>query len=630
MRNIAAAFEPMNDFPRQYELCNGIYLPSRQSAGDEFGYSDGREFEERIANIISSARDKSLFSDEIRKAIWDWRSACHLSPVRANVLRPIEALCKRRVLELGCGCGILTRYLGELGGAVTALEASRFRAAITRSRTADLDNVQVVCDRIEDFCPRNGFDVVTMIGVLQYARLFSRFGKNAEIELIGIAAGNLNQNGVLVIAIQNKLALKFLAGLPEANLDAPYFGLEGRYTESSVIRFGLDELKNLLATCGLRHQAVLLPFPDYHMPVTVLNESAARPDCPFDPVPLLAASAGRDRARPDWSCPQFSLERAWESVHAAGATHYLANAFLVVAGRTDESLRFHRETKEYCWHYSIDRHPGFAIEKRFLGAKDEILVIASRLQTTPAPDVPLSHTVVNEAYVTGRLWWQSLVDILNSPGWTVADVAEWIKPWLAVLHRDDESEPYDLDEILPGALFDFTPMNCVRRPDGSLTFIDREWEVHSPLPLSYLVLRGLFGSLTSVSSCAEPAPGTPTVVIDLIMAALQAIGLVLTEAHLDHFISKEAAVQAWVMNAEDEQSTTLRRFLYGAYLERRVSSHTADKELTRLRWELTRTVEELRAAQRDLDQIRTSASWKMTAPLRTLKSLRDRLFGSKR
>lgn len=542
----------MTNYPEGYSIINRLYMPTQREQLDPFKYSDGEEFEQQIGEIIAKANDCSLFSSELRRAIWDWRSACHLSPVRANILRPLEIICRKRVLELGSGCGVISRYLGELGGEVVALEASPLRAAITRERTRDLANVEVVCERIERFNAARKFDVVTMIGVLQYARLFSNCGETAEIDIIENAAKQLNEHGVLVIAIQNKLSLKSLSGYPEANVGAPYFGIEGRYESETIVRFGLDELKALLASAGLAHQAVLFPFPDYHMPITVLNERATKPNASFNAAPLLAASVGRDRARSDWERPQFSLESAWKSVHASGATSHLSNAFLIIAGKTKESLSFYDELNEYAWHYSVNRHPAYATQKRFLEADNKIIVVSSPVQPgSKPPNVPIRHYFTREDYINGELWWDRLVKIVNRPGWTVGSVSEWIEPWIIALRKGYAEGEYDLEHSLPGKLFDFTPMNSVYSSDGLLTFIDREWEIHSPLKLSYIILRGLFGSFLNISSCAIPASGTPVLIVDLIGEALELLGIKLQKEHIDQFISQEAAIQRWVVEGRE-------------------------------------------------------------------------------
>ena len=126
----------------QHEAASKIWLKPTYSS---IAYSDGDEVEQRIGNIIGQATDISVLSTELSQKFTDWASLYHLSSSRANILRPMESILKGAdVLEIGAGCGAITRYLGEIGANVVALEGSLRRAAIARSRTRDLDNVEVV------------------------------------------------------------------------------------------------------------------------------------------------------------------------------------------------------------------------------------------------------------------------------------------------------------------------------------------------------------------------------------------------------------------------------------------------------------------------------------------------------
>ncbi|MGE8637359.1 MAG: class I SAM-dependent methyltransferase [Achromobacter sp.] len=539
----------MHNLPTDYKEHNGMLFPETDGSIPEFTYTDGADFELEIERIIAQAQDRSLFSRELVGAIWDWRSACHLSPVRANILRPLEALCRGRVLELGSGCGIITRYLGELGGDVVALEASAHRASITRQRTADLKNVSVVCDRIEDFNAEQKFDVVTMIGVLQYARIFSHCGDRAELDLLQNAARQLKDDGVLVIAIQNKLGLKYFSGFPEPNVDVPYYGIEGQYGPETIIRFGLDELKGILGSVGLSAQEVLFPLPDYHMPVSLLSSKGLDPKGPFGARAMLAGTVGRDRARPDWVVPAFSMEQVWESIHENGLAEDLANSFLIIAGKTAKAVEPLRDAPDLAWHYSVERHPAFATAKHFFLQEGQVRTSRQHVTNEPPPAVPVLHSVNDGPYLSGNLWWLGLVKILNTPGWSVTDVCEWARPWIDALCREADLGPavsLSLDKAVPGALFDWTPLNCIETEAGVLTFFDKEWTIDSELTLSYVILRGLFGSLASVSSCARPAQGTSLHILELLREALRVQSIGITEHHIEKYIAQESSVQHWI------------------------------------------------------------------------------------
>ena len=216
-------------------------------------YSDGDEAELHIARIIEQADDISVLSTELRQHCTDWPTLYHLSGTRANILRPFATALTGDILEIGAGCGAITRYLGESGANVLALEGSQRRAAIARSRTRDLKNVMVLAEKFDQFQCDHRFDVITLIGVLEYANLFMA-SENPALAMLKHARSLLKPEGKLIIAIENQLGLKYFAGSPEDHLGRPMYGIEGRYRKDQPQTFGRAALANLLTECRLQLQ----------------------------------------------------------------------------------------------------------------------------------------------------------------------------------------------------------------------------------------------------------------------------------------------------------------------------------------------------------------------------------------
>ena len=111
------------------DKASGVWV--RPDAKDDFAYSDGQELESYILDAVRSAQDLSVDSAELASKIkaWPdpfWASEYHLSAKRANLLRWLPLPKDAQVLELGCGCGAITRILGELGAKVIAVEGLLF------------------------------------------------------------------------------------------------------------------------------------------------------------------------------------------------------------------------------------------------------------------------------------------------------------------------------------------------------------------------------------------------------------------------------------------------------------------------------------------------------------------------
>ena len=126
----------------------------RMLPGPHGGWLDGGE--QRIAAIVRGAADLSSTSDELAAHRDDWIERYHLSRERANVVRCLDIPDDCAVLEIGAGCGAVTRYLGEVAGAVDALEPTPERAAVARARTHDLASVELFVGELDSAAGRAG------------------------------------------------------------------------------------------------------------------------------------------------------------------------------------------------------------------------------------------------------------------------------------------------------------------------------------------------------------------------------------------------------------------------------------------------------------------------------------------
>ncbi len=72
-------------------------------------YSDGDDFERRIEVSINNASDLTVFSSELQLHCIDWPSTYHLSRIRANILKPFKITADQDILEIGAGCGAISR-----------------------------------------------------------------------------------------------------------------------------------------------------------------------------------------------------------------------------------------------------------------------------------------------------------------------------------------------------------------------------------------------------------------------------------------------------------------------------------------------------------------------------------------
>ena len=100
------------------------------------------------------------------------RRRYHFSPIRSNLLRPLRIRPGMRVLEIGCGTGAITRWLGEQHAQVVAIEGNIRRARAAAVRCEGLASVEIVAGTLDDVPPDALFDLVVVVGVLEYSTVF--------------------------------------------------------------------------------------------------------------------------------------------------------------------------------------------------------------------------------------------------------------------------------------------------------------------------------------------------------------------------------------------------------------------------------------------------------------------------
>lgn len=515
-------------------------------------YSDGDLAEQKLANIINEASDLSIFSTELSKHCTDWARLYHLSSARGNILRPFESYLGGSVLEIGAGCGAISRYLGECGGQVLSLEGSPRRAQIAAARTRDLNNVTILSERFDDFQTDYRFDVITLIGVLEYASMFST-ADDPALGMLQRIRSLLKPNGHLFIAIENQLGLKYFAGAPEDHLGVPMYGIEGRYTKGQPKTFGRRELAELIKQAGFTQSEFLSPSPDYKLPNSITTETgfATRE---FDSKALVWQNVKKDPQLPAETF--FKLEHAWPVVIENGLGMELSNSFLISAS-LDDTPTVPEEVLAY--HYSTGRKSSYCKESRFIKTDKEIEVQYNRIKDAPSPPESGEFRYIlpeRDDYVRGRVLSEDFFEIAETPNWSIPDFGLFVKTYLKhlehILQQHNHTITLDnVDLILPGHFIDAVPQNIVIQDNQQPALIDIEWESVSGVSLGHLLSRACL--LLIASTNQFKVSGTPPSRRQFIIGILDAADIEITSAQLEVYIAKEADFQEKVTGKSAEQ-----------------------------------------------------------------------------
>ncbi|MGE0676319.1 class I SAM-dependent methyltransferase [Pseudolabrys sp.] len=528
---------------------SGVWILSHHKT---IGYSDGSASDAYLRRIFESARNLGSRSEELEGYIHDWPSEYHLTRKRSQLLSGFSFDKRKRVLEVGCGCGAITRFLGEVFDEVVSVEGDLSRARLARLRTRDQDNIAIVCAPFHLIEFSDKFDVIFCVGVFEYSGLFVDDERPYE-SIIDYFSSVLTDDGVLVLAIENQFGLKYFCGASEDHSGLPFDGIEGYVRKPGGARtFGKHELGDLLNR-HFSHQQFYYPYPDYKVPDMVLSEEF-----------LASGRAGemisQVRSR-DYSQSYHPLWLESSSVAELNRNHLLdivANSFLVIAGKSANSGVSFPQQGIF---YSPRRRPLYATQTRIVARPDgQLQTVKERITEDPQPlaSVLRQRLDPSEWVDASSLQTQLLVRAASSNA-ALADIFAPAGAWVDTLRKAVEAE----SGRLPGKLVDAIWGNAYLA-EGRCTFIDLEWEWHEPLPLGVLVIRAAFDLL---HKAADAVPdGSPLVGRSgrkMIRAIAECLGVTLSHEDFDAFINLESAIQSEVFGLDREKVRWhLRWFLF--------------------------------------------------------------------
>ena len=252
------------------EKIGKITLDYKHYPGEDF-YCDG-EVENELLDIV-----KNYSPVEYQRIIEErakWPILYHLSSLRENIVDWIPMGKDAKVLEIGSGCGAITGKLAEKAGSVTSIDLSKKRSLINAYRHQDCDNVTIHVGNFKDIEPElpEDFDYICFIGVFEYGLSYINT-KNPYVDWLRLMQRHLKENGRIVIAIENKLGLKYFAGCQEDHLGTYFSGIEDYTAGGGVRTFVRSRLEEMFQESGLTEYSFYYPYPDYKFMTSVYSDA---------------------------------------------------------------------------------------------------------------------------------------------------------------------------------------------------------------------------------------------------------------------------------------------------------------------------------------------------------------------
>lgn len=479
----------------EYNADHGVWVRSDEH---DISYSDGQRAEDKVYDTLRRCADRSTFSEELASAITGWTSEYHFSSKRHAVLRGLDFRPGQKVLELGAGCGAITRYLAEQGLQVTSVEGTVSRARTAALRCSDLENVSIYVDNFTTFEIDQEFDWVLFIGVLEYAPRFGAKGHEFG-SYLDVAKRHLSSDGKLVVAIENKLGLKYFNGCTEDHVNRAFYGTQGLYDGTSAETLSREELNALLEDNGFQNNTFLYAYPDYKLCEVLITEDGMQAEG-FSCADLLLTVNSRDYTNDH--VPLFSEGLTSASLEKAGILREFANSFLVVSTRSSETETSPDNQGELLAqiHNLGHRGAGVSCETKFTRSgtgiavsKKYVVPDASRKSEYAVDDFRIVHDVSDAAYLSGELEASSILRALirtPSPSGYWQHFLPWAERLFAHARSEVENSAEVEDYLIEGKYLDAGPFNAISTEAG-IMFFDLEWQATGDIPFGWVLQRGI-------------------------------------------------------------------------------------------------------------------------------------------
>ena len=521
------------------------------SGHERFAYSDGADSEKYLEEVFRSAKDLSSRSSELEGYIKDWTSEYHLTRKRSQLLSGFRFDRTLKVLEVGCGCGAITRYLGETFDSVTSVEGSLARARLARLRTRDLPSVSVICAPFQEIRFSTKFDLIFVVGVFEYSASFVA-GADPYEAALKYFADILAPDGMIVLAIENQFGIKYLNGSREDHLGTKFEGVEGYHRRPARVRtFGHAELTDRIE----RHFPdvhFFYPYPDYKIPDAVLSDKFVQSGQAGE---LISQIPSRDYAGPYqqlWDEPATILEFARNSM-----LYLFANSFLVLAGRT----RIHGVSFDQLADlYSSGRKREFLTRTRIMEEPNG----GWRVQKNPIPGTPavdngvIQLSASESPWIGGNSLLTGIMLHARSRNSSLEDIFGPCRAWYEFLVAN--SHDRQGVRMLPGSFIDAIWPNAYFEGDA-LKLTDQEWNLTEDIPLNVIVIRAIFDFLARIEKCRTTSAAlNGRSGRQLIEAIARSIGASLSSEDFDRFLATEARIQRIVAGISEARTRLYSRW----------------------------------------------------------------------
>ncbi len=476
-------------------------------------YSDGAIEDEMLAISRDFAPEEFNRVISERKS---WPILYHFSHIRENILSWLPFTGEEKVLEIGSGCGAVTGALCEKAKEVTCIELSMKRSKINAYRHKNQDNLRILVGNFQEIEKNltEKYDYITLIGVFEYGESYIQ-SENPYVDFLKIISRHLKPDGKIILAIENRLGLKYWAGCTEDHFGTLFEGIQGYPNTKGVKTFSKKEFNTILQDAGNLKADWYYPYPDYKFPMTIHSDRH---------LPAGGELHMRDYNFDRLRLGLFHESQVYDTLLSNDLYPQFTNSFLLVIGKEQPKMapvyvKFSNERDQKLSIYTeIDESADGALTVKKVPAQKSAAAHVKNLETIyenltrlykeegiEVNRCSLKDNCAELEYLTG-ITLEDKLDHLLEAGRT-EELEKLFFAYVEKVKNIHEKKPFEKtkefvqvfgDVNLRSDLkcaeisnIDFLPANIILS-DEKVSVIDYEWTFAFPVPSQFLVYRMIF------------------------------------------------------------------------------------------------------------------------------------------
>lgn len=214
------------------------------------------ELEERLLKIFSSHSSRKKIQRSLSKDI-DPMVRQATSPEREQLLSWYPFSPGNTVLEIGDSYGALTGLFARKCKSVNVFEPDKNKALIISRRYKDVENVEHASSL--DQISEHSQDYIVIVG------------KSISEALLADTKRLLSRGGRIILAVDNKMGLKYWNGETDSENRQPFNPIQGfPYGQSNLM--GRDGIVEVVRQAGFSRYQFFYPMPGYIFPREIFSD----------------------------------------------------------------------------------------------------------------------------------------------------------------------------------------------------------------------------------------------------------------------------------------------------------------------------------------------------------------------